>query len=312
MFNQMSEKQRSNALERLIQESGYVVSDVYYKSTSTLDSLHSDYAAPLMALYYPVSRDIVKDQTSVVGALTLEVGLESLFEDVLQGFEDKPLTAVVETSCGSQFSFLVRGDQVTFLGSGDLHENIPDVGEMEFVSSSYEQFDDIIKSLAEIYPTAKEIMCSYRVYTFPTVDFHTSNLTNRPPIIQALVGLVFLFTVCVFLGYDCMVERRQRRVLAAAQRTNALVSSLFPQAVRDRLVSMPGAMFLYNNISVSNDFYSTVQSSCCQKARTTRSGSETSLDDVHGERQQSHRGRGNFRLYYGADCRPLPGCHGSF
>jgi hypothetical protein len=33
-----------------------------------------------------------------------------------------------------------------------------------------------------------------------------------------------------------LVERRQRRVLLEAQRTNALVGSLFPEAVRDRLL----------------------------------------------------------------------------
>lgn len=242
MFNQMSEKQRSKPLQHLVDRSGYVISDIHYKN-NTLDSLHSAYAAPVMVLYYPVSRDIVEDKTSVVGAITLEIAVEALLEGFLLGFEDEPMTAVVETSCGSQYSFSVQGAEVTFLGSGDLHEKIPDVGTMEYVSSSYEQFDDVIKAVAALYPTVDEVLCSYKVSTYPTVDSHQVFLTNRPVIIEALVGVVFLFTVAVFLGYDCMVERRQRRVLAAAQRTNALVGSLFPQAVRDRLVSIFGVTF---------------------------------------------------------------------
>lgn len=103
------------------------------------------------------------------------------------------------------------------------------------VSSNYTQFNNFIQSFSGIYPTSDEVLCSYQVSTYPTNDFYTYYLTSRPLIIEGLVGLVFLFTVAVFLGYDCMVERRQRRVLAAAQRTNALVGSLFPQAVRDRL-----------------------------------------------------------------------------
>jgi hypothetical protein len=39
----------------------------------------------------------------------------------------------------------------------------------------------------------------------------------------------------VFLLYDYTVEQRQRKVLSTAMRTNAIVSSLFPSVVRDRL-----------------------------------------------------------------------------
>lgn len=204
MFNQMSDKERSTAIQRLGENSGFVVSSIMYDVTN--DSLHRGYAAPLMIVYYPVSRDISNDRTDVVGMVTLEMGLESLFEDVLQGFEDEPVTAVVSTSCGSKFSFLIRGEQVTFLGGGDLHEDIPDVGEMELLSSTFQQFDNLIQSFAESgYPSANGAMCSYRLQVFPTEDFHAHFLTNRPLIIEALVGLVFLFTVAVFLGYDCLV-----------------------------------------------------------------------------------------------------------
>jgi hypothetical protein len=39
----------------------------------------------------------------------------------------------------------------------------------------------------------------------------------------------------VFYCYDAMVERRQQTVLESATRSSAIVSSLFPSAVRDRL-----------------------------------------------------------------------------
>lgn len=228
----MSEKHTSAALRKLLESSGYVISDILYGPF--WDSVSSNYTAPTIALYYPVLKDIVKNTTNVVGALTLEISLESLLENTLGGFEDEPITAVIQTSCGSQYSFEVRGDQVTFLGNGSLQEDIPDVGEFDIIATNYTQFDNIIHS--SIYPTSDELLCSYQITTYPTVDFYNNYLTNRPVVIEGLVGLVFLFTVAVFLGYDCMVERRQRRVLAAAQRTNALVGSLFPQGVRDRLV----------------------------------------------------------------------------
>jgi hypothetical protein len=47
--------------------------------------------------------------------------------------------------------------------------------------------------------------------------------------------LIFAFTSAVFLLYDWMVEQRQRKVMASAVHTSAIVSSLFPSTVRDRL-----------------------------------------------------------------------------
>lgn len=237
MFNQVSEMGRKSAIETVLSEKGYVVSDVLTESTT--DSLHKEYAAPVMSLYYPVFRNIVRDKT-VVGVITLEIGLESLLENILQGHEDEPLSVVIETSCGAEVSFLVRGAEVSYLGEGNLKESIPNVGAFEREASEFEQFDDVIKSLSSLFPTTEAIPCSYRVMTFPTNEFYAQFLTNRPGIIQALVGGIFLFTVAVILGYDCLVERRQRRALAAAQKTNDLVSSLFPQGVRDRLVSFTG------------------------------------------------------------------------
>jgi hypothetical protein len=47
--------------------------------------------------------------------------------------------------------------------------------------------------------------------------------------------LIFAFTSSIFLLYDYTVERRQRKVMSTAVRTNAIVSSLFPSVVRDRI-----------------------------------------------------------------------------
>jgi hypothetical protein len=43
------------------------------------------------------------------------------------------------------------------------------------------------------------------------------------------------FTSLVFLLYDRLVERRQKKVMSTAVQSSAIVSSLFPSQVRDRL-----------------------------------------------------------------------------
>jgi len=50
------------------------------------------------------------------------------------------------------------------------------------------------------------------------------------------VAMVFVFTAFMFLIYDRLVERRQHVVLNRAATSTAIVSSLFPKNVRERLM----------------------------------------------------------------------------
>lgn len=57
------------------------------------------------------------------------------------------------------------------------------------------------------------------------------------PIVFTIVAVsIFLFTSIVFLGYDFLNQTRQRRIMTSAIQTNALVSNLFPNVVRDRIL----------------------------------------------------------------------------
>jgi hypothetical protein len=50
------------------------------------------------------------------------------------------------------------------------------------------------------------------------------------------VVLICLLTSIVFVLYDCLVQKRQKKVMTSAQQSNAIVSSLFPAQVLDRLM----------------------------------------------------------------------------
>ena len=63
-----------------------------------------------------------------------------------------------------------------------------------------------------------------------------------------VVDLLLSCTICprttrslVFLAYDCLSERRQRKVLEAAVQSSRIVSNLFPSVVRDRLFRTEGS-----------------------------------------------------------------------
>jgi Adenylate and Guanylate cyclase catalytic domain len=62
--------------------------------------------------------------------------------------------------------------------------------------------------------------------------------TTSKPIIFALSAAAFiLFPFAAFLAYDRKVTRQQEEILSTANRSHAIVSSLFPSNVRDKLYS---------------------------------------------------------------------------
>jgi class 3 adenylate cyclase len=60
--------------------------------------------------------------------------------------------------------------------------------------------------------------------------------SSRAEIFAAILAAVFITTGMVFFVYVQYVHRRQNKVMATALRTNAIVSSLFPSNVRDRIL----------------------------------------------------------------------------
>jgi hypothetical protein len=93
-------------------------------------------------------------------------------------------------------------------------------------------------------------------FCLPTVTLYPSSvMENRfvtwNPLIYSICScLIFLFTSIIFVIYDSKVERRQQVVLATAERTNAVVSSLFPSQVRDQIIHVANND---NNANETND-----------------------------------------------------------
>jgi class 3 adenylate cyclase len=73
---------------------------------------------------------------------------------------------------------------------------------------------------------------------YPSQTYYEDYETNTPIVVTFAVAMVFVFTVLMFLVYDRLVESRQRLVLNRAEQTSAIVSSLFPKNVRDRLMQV--------------------------------------------------------------------------
>jgi len=77
--------------------------------------------------------------------------------------------------------------------------------------------------------------CPYTFRVYPTQQMKGHYVTNRPAIYTASACIIMLLTSLIFVSYDCLVARRQRIVTASARRSDAIVSSLFPAPVKEKL-----------------------------------------------------------------------------
>ena len=77
-------------------------------------------------------------------------------------------------------------------------------------------------------------------HVYPSATFQAAYATNRPAIYTSVLVIAFGMTAVLLFVYDWLVTRRQDKTMASALRTDRLVASLFPEAVRDRLMNRNG------------------------------------------------------------------------
>jgi class 3 adenylate cyclase len=129
---------------------------------------------------------------------------------------------------------MFSGQSAKYLGRGDLHDTKYD---SMVISSSF--FDlksfEIRASKYSGAPIDQEY-CPFTINMYPSDEMKYEFTSSVPIILTVTAICIFAFTSIVFVIYDCKVERRQQRVLNTATKTNAIVTSLFPSAIRDKML----------------------------------------------------------------------------
>jgi hypothetical protein len=167
----------------------------------------------------PVFSDFV--QSKVVGSMGVSIPWETYFIDILP--EDVgSIDVVVNDACGSAFTFRLLGKDAELVGEGDLHDRgFNDRGKNETLSSG-----DAFGVVGS---------CDYTLGIYPTSQMKDGYVSDQPVKYAVAVSMIFIFTALVFLVYDWAVQLRQNKVLKTATRTQAIVSSLFPKNVQERI-----------------------------------------------------------------------------
>eukprot|EP00977_Amphora_coffeiformis_P014429 scaffold4042_cov165-Amphora_coffeaeformis.AAC.9 len=196
---------------------------------------------PAIDIYYPLLdtlRDVtIKDPENhpLVGMLSASSFWRNFLEGILPEGSDG-IVMVFENECNPTFTYQIDGPKVSYLGRGDLHDTGFDEYEVSGFLLEQPIFQENTTSGYAGIPHDKEFCPSF-IRIFPSQTMKNDYYSRQPYILTAVAVVIFVFTSLIFVGYDRVVEYRQRLVLKTATTTSAIVDSLFPSNVRDRLMN---------------------------------------------------------------------------
>jgi hypothetical protein len=183
---------------------------------------------PQSILVLPVFAETGDPMSDIIGHVVAVIPWSLFFQDVLQEGQNG-VYAVLRESCGSSFTYIVNGRNATVLAEEDVHETAYDNMKR---STSFVAYDG---DLDGISGGGLSDHCQYTLDVYPSQMYEEKYQSSRPKIFTVGVIFVFAFTSAVFVMYDCFVRQRQQKVNRVAVKSNAIVTSLFPAQVRDKL-----------------------------------------------------------------------------
>jgi class 3 adenylate cyclase len=196
---------------------------------------------PMSDIVYPIINsinDVTIDPDDVeqpaVGAFALTFYWRDLIKNILPP-NSKGVIVVFENTCEQVFTYRIDGENAIYVGQGDQHDSKYDyIGTSSTFLELRDHSDSSRGSAYTGLPLSQDF-CPMTLRVYPSEVMEDVYLTSDPVIFTTATVLIFVFTSMVFFLYDWMVERRQKKVMSTAMQSSAIVSSLFPSQVRDRL-----------------------------------------------------------------------------
>lgn len=141
----------------------------------------------------------------------------------------------MRNSLGQVETYQIDGPKATYLGAGDLHD--PAYDHMGTSASIVDYLSERASPLTQSFTSADltNEYVSYEITVYPSTTTEAEYVNDNPLYYALAIASVFLFTASIFIVYNCLVEHRQRVVMDRAVKSTAVVQSLFPENVAERL-----------------------------------------------------------------------------
>eukprot|EP00934_Nitzschia_sp_Nitz4_P001533 Nitzschia sp. Nitz4//scaffold197_size40390//3052//7063//NITZ4_007510-RA/size40390-snap-gene-0.43-mRNA-1//1//CDS//3329540463//1533//frame0 len=182
----------------------------------------------LLQPLYEIANDYDSDIVGIIyGNVPWDPHVTDLLPDGVNG-----IVAVLYNSCNQSYSYELNGNTPTYLGVGNwadkryhyLQRTIPFLSPE---SGSFNETSSLDQGISA---------CYYGFHLYPTQQFQSAFSDKTPELFAACVAFSFILILCVMFLFDVAVKRRNEKVVGAAVQSNALVSSMFPSTIRQRML----------------------------------------------------------------------------
>ena len=181
------------------------------------------------SLYYqPVFDSFDETTKTIVGQVQVLLKWNVYFKGNLPD-DIRGICVVLENTCNNSGTWELEGKNATYLGQGDLHDKAYDSYKITSSFNTYknENSENLARELGA---------CLHTMSIYPSSSFEDKYTSKNPIAFSMVVAAVFISIILAFLAYDSFQRKRNTKVVANAAKSNALVSSLFPSNIRDRLL----------------------------------------------------------------------------
>lgn len=180
---------------------------------------------PHVSFYYPVFEVAGNSSSRIVAHLYYFLALDAYITNLLPDGTPDLLVVFRNTNFEKAATFIVRGNNALIQSWNNSHDPMYD---------SLKRTIDLT-SMAGIHETYDEGSAQYFLDVYPTDSLAAKFDDDTPIVFAVLVGVTFGLMLAAFFSYGFFVDRRNRKVTITAAKSSAIVSSLFPPSVRDRL-----------------------------------------------------------------------------
>jgi hypothetical protein len=216
-------------LEQGLQKMGAIGRSLFLESCTLgkwfASSTDVDYSEAVIAS--PVY-DSFSSSAAVVGYLIEVFSWKTFWQDVMPD-DTRPLVLHLESSCGHQSMYQVSGSKVELLSQEEDYAG-------EYPKEIYSSFAEFANSQELADEADLSSICSYSIHIYPTAEMEQEFDSQRPLGLAMAVVAVFLVTVVLFFLFDIIMTRQRNAVMENAKKQNALVSSLFPKSIQDKML----------------------------------------------------------------------------
>lgn len=203
--------------------SSIVETDLYEEAVEGKEREEHEAIESIIA--HPIYDTLSKEKV-VVAFLYAVLPWDRYFQETLPDGVDG-IICVVTNTCGQAYTFQINGPAALYLGEGDHHDTNYDSYAIETALS--ELGSDGISPI--------EGSCDFSVTVYPSSEYEDSVYNQTALIVTvAVASAMCLASIVALVAFGRSVRARERRLFDTAKRSTAIVSSLFPASVRDRLL----------------------------------------------------------------------------